>query len=154
MGVNTDNKLKFTEHCQIKNNTANKVLRYIRHTFQHIDEQMFLLLYKAMVRPHLEYASCTWSPHLKYNIDSIERVQRRATKIIPSLRHLSYTDRLKKLNLETLEYRRKRADLLETYRILNGIHTLDLDCHCSLCPEKKMFSQALNQKTLPILQSK
>ena len=61
LGVNTDNKLKFTEHCQIKINTANKVLRYIRHTFQHIDEQMFLLLYKALVRPHLEYASCAWS---------------------------------------------------------------------------------------------
>ena len=75
-----------------------------------------------MIRPHLEYCSCIWSPHLKYNIDAIERVQRRATKIVPSLKNLTYTQRLERLNLETLEYRRRRADLLETYRILNGIH--------------------------------
>lgn len=147
LGVHTDNKLKFTDHCQIKINTANKVLRYIRHTFQYIDEQMFLLLYKALVRPHLEYASCIWNPHLKYNIDSIERAQRRATKMIPTLKDLSYTDRLKKLNLETLQYRRTRADLLETYRILNGIHELDLSCHCSICPDKRMFTPSLSRST-------
>ena len=147
LGVNTDNKLKFTEHCQIKINTATKVLRYIRHTFQHLDEQIFLLLYKAMVRPHLEYASCIWNPHLKFNIDSIERVQRRATKMVSSIKDLSYTDRLKKLNLETLEYRRTRADLLETYRIKNNIHMLDQNCHCSLCPDKLMFTPTLSSTT-------
>ena len=147
LGVFTDHKLKFTDHCQNKINTANRVLRYIRHTFLYINEQIFLLLYKALVRPHLEYASCIWNPNLKYNIDSIERVQRRATKIVPSLKDLSYTDRLKKLNLETLEYRRTRADLLETYRIMNGIHELDLSCHCSICPSKKMFTPALHQST-------
>ena len=139
LGVNTDSKLKFTEHCQIKINTATKVLRYIRHTFQHLDENIFLLLYKALVRPHLEYASCIWNPNLKYNIDSIERVQRRATKMVSSIKDLSYTDRLRKLNLETLLYRRTRADLLETYRIQNNIHTLDQNCHCSTCPDKHMF---------------
>ena len=147
LGLNTDNKLKFTDHCQIKINTANKVLRYIRHTFQHLDEQTFLLLYTAMVRPHLEYASCAWNPYLKYNIDSVERVQRRATKMVPSLKDMSYTDRLKKLNLETLEYRRTRADLLETFRILNGIHTLDQSCHCSHCPDKLMFTPSLSSST-------
>ena len=69
------------------------------------------------------------------------------TEIVPSLKDLSYTDRLKKLNLETLEYRRTRADLLETYRIMNGIHELDLSCHCSICPTKKMFTPALHQST-------
>ena len=147
LGVNTDSKLKFTDHCNIKINSATKVLRYIRHTFSYIDEQMFLLLYKALVRPHLEYASCIWQPYLKYNIDSIERVQRRATKMIPSLRNLSYTERLEKLNLETLQYRRTRADLLETFRILNNIHTLDQSCHCSKCPGKMMFSPSLNSST-------
>jgi hypothetical protein len=147
LGVNTDSKLKFTDHCNIKVNSATKVLRYIRYTFSYIDEQMFLLLYKALVRPHLEYASCIWQPYLKYNIDSIEHVQRRATKMIPSLRNLSYTERLEKLNLETLQYRRTRADLLETFRILNNIHTLDQSCHCSQCPGKMMFSPSLNSST-------
>ena len=147
LGVHTDNKLKFTDHCQNKINSASKTLRYIRHTFKYIDEQLFLLLYKALVRPHLEYASCIWHPFLKYNIDAIERVQRRATKIVPSLKNLSYEDRLKKLGLETLEYRRHRADLLEAYRIMNGTHQLDQSCYCSQCPTKQMFSSTLSRST-------
>ena len=147
LGVHTDNSLKFSEHCQNKVNTANKTLRYIRHTFKYMDEDMFLLLYKALVRPHVEYATCIWNPYLKYNMDMIERVQRRATKIVPSLRDLSYTDRLKKLNLETLEYRRRRADLLEAYRIMNNQHILDQSCYCSMCPEKQMFTPTLSSST-------
>ena len=147
LGVHVDNQLKFSDHCQVKINTANKTLRYIRHTFRYMDKDMFLLLYKALVRPHLEFSSCIWSPGLKYNIDAVERVQRRATKIIPALKDLSYTDRLKSLNLETLEYRRKRADLLETYRIMNSIHDLDNSCHCSRCPDKVMLQQTLNRST-------
>ena len=147
LGVHVDNKLKFSDHCQAKINTANRTLRYIRHTFRYMDEQMFLLLYKALVRPHLEFSSCIWSPSLKYNIDAVERVQRRATKMIPALKDLSYTERLKSLNLETLEYRRKRADLLETYRIMNNIHDLDNSCHCSNCPEKVMFQKTLSSTT-------
>ena len=104
-----------------------------------MDEQMFLLLYKALVRPHVEYATCIWNPYQKYNMDMIERVQRRATKIVQSLKDLSYSDRLKKLNLETLEYRR-RADLLETYRIMKGEHIIDQ----SICPGKQMFTFTVN----------
>ena len=147
LGVYTDCSLKFSEHCQNKVNSANKTLRYIRHTFKYMDEDMFLLLYKALVRPHVEYATCIWNPYLKYNMDMIERVQRRATKIVPSLKDLSYSDRLKKLNLETLEYRRRRADLLETYRIMNGDHIIDQSCYCSICPGKQMFTPALSSAT-------
>ena len=146
LGVYTDDLLKFTAHCENKINTANKTVRYIKHTFKYIDEDMFLLIYKALVRPHLEYASCIWSPYLKYNKDALKRVQRRATKMIPSLQELSYMQRLEKLNLETLDYRR-RADLLETYRIVNKIHDLDLSCHCSQCPDKLMFTPSLATTT-------
>ena len=147
LGVHTDNQLKFTAHCQNKINTANKVLRYIKHTFKYINEDMFLFLYKALVRPHLEYSSCIWSPYLKYNMDAIERVQRRATKMVPSLQDLSYQERLQKLKLETLDYRRRRADLLEAYRIINGLHKLDLSCHCSKCPTKEMLTPSLSSTT-------
>ena len=147
LGVHTDNQLKFTAHCENKINIANKTLRYIKHTFKFIDEDMFMLLFKALVRPHLEYSSCIWSPYLKYNIDAVERVQRRATKMIPSLQELSYTQRLEKLNLETLEYRRRRADLLETYRIMNNIHDIDQSCHCTQCPDKQMFTPSLATTT-------
>ena len=92
------------------------------------------MLYKTLVRPHLEFASTVWSPHHKYNIDAIERVQWRATKMLATLQDLSYRQRLEKLKLETLQYRRRRADLLETYQIMNGIHNIDQSCYCSLCP--------------------
>ena len=147
LGVYTDNQLKFTKHCQEKINTATRIIRYIRHTFKYIDEDLFLMLYKSLIRPHLEFSSTVWSPYLKYNMDAIERVQRRATKIVPTLRELTYTERLVKLNLETLEYRRRRADLLEVYRILNNIHNIDQSCHCSLCPDKQMFTPSLSQTT-------
>ena len=122
------------------------MLMYIKHTFKYIDENMFLLLYKSMVRPHLEFASTVWSPHLKYNMDAVERVQRRATKMLQTLTDLSYTQRLEKLKLETLAYRRQRADLLETYRIMHGIHDIDQSCHCSVCPDKKMFPPTLAER--------
>ena len=147
LGVFTDYKLNFSNHCQQKVNSANKTLRYIKHTFKHIDEDIFMLLYRSMVRPILEFSSCVWSPFLKYNIDSLERVQRRATKMVPSLQNLTYQQRLEKLDLETLSYRRSRADLLEAYRIINNIHTLDKSCHCSICPNKQMFTQSLSTTT-------
>ena len=147
LGVYIDSKLTFTHHVQQKVNTANKILGYIKHTFRNMDMDTFLMLYKSLVRPHLEFASCTWSPHQRFNCDSIERVQRRATRILPQLRHLSYTERLQQLNLETLEYRRKRADLIETYRIITNQHTLDTNCHCTHCPDKHMFKPTLSTTT-------
>ena len=143
LGVHIDSKLNFTTHCQEKVNKANRILGYIRHTFKHLDKDSFLLLYKSLVRPHLEFASTIWSPKYKYNIDSIERVQRRATKLISTLRELPYNERLKRLNLETLSYRRTRADLLETYRIISNQHQVNTSCHCSQCPNKSMLAPAL-----------
>ena len=143
LGIFTDTKLSFTNHIQNKINAANKVLGFIKHSFKHIDKDMFLLLYKSLVRPHLEYGSCMWNPHLKYNADAIERVQRRATRLVPGLSDFNYEERLITLNLETLSYRRRRADLLETYRILTGIHSLNTSCHCRLCPNKHMLTPAI-----------
>ena len=147
LGVYIDASLSFTQHCQNKINTANKTLGCLRHTFKNMDSDIFLMLYKSLVRPHLEFSSCAWNPHLKYNIDALERVQRRATKLVPELTDLSYSDRLKKLDLETLEYRRKRADLLEVYRITSGIHTLSQDCQCVKCPDKTMLQPSLSTTT-------
>ena len=147
LGVYIDSKLQFTQHCQEKVNKANKVLGYIRHTFKNLNQDTFLLLYKSLVRPHLEFASCIWSPKYKYNIDSIERVQRRATKLIPQIRNLSYNERLQHLNLETLSYRRTRADLCETYRILTNQHHVNKDCHCTECPNKSMLVPTLSSVT-------
>ena len=75
---------------------------------------MFLALYKPLVRPHLEYVSVILSP--RYNTDAIqlENVQRRATTMLGYLGDKNYTEKLKELGIPTLEYRRQRADLLQS----------------------------------------
>ena len=75
------------------------------------------------VRPHLEYCIQACTPTLRRDIETLEKVQRRATKLVPSLRNLPYEDRLRRLNLPTLEERRRgerrrRGDQIETVKIL------------------------------------
>ena len=147
LGIYIDAELKFTKHIEEKVNTANRLLGYLRRTFKFLNKETLSLLYKSLIRPHLEFGSCIWAPKQKYNIKLVENVQRRATKLIPELRDLPYNERLKELKLETLSYRRMRADLIETYRILTSQHIIDTNCHCSLCPEKSMLSASLSGST-------
>lgn len=72
LGVTIDNKLKFSNHVNRVVAKANRVLGCVPHTFKYMTAQVFLLLYKSLVRPHLEYASCVWSPHLKKDVDAVE----------------------------------------------------------------------------------
>ena len=94
----------------------------IRRTFSFLDCELFRKLYTTFVRPHLEYAQAVWSPHLTKHINMIEQVQIRATKHINGLSDLDYSERLKKLDLPTLRYRRARGDMIEIYK---HIHTYD-----------------------------
>ena len=66
-----------------------------------------------------------WGPTSKGDSDLIENVQRRATRLIPELKDLPYEDRLRHLNLPSMKFRRQRGDLIQTYKILNGIDRLD-----------------------------
>jgi hypothetical protein len=109
------------------------MLGLIKHTFKHINEEIFCTLYKTLIRPHLEYATPAWSPHLKQDRDKIEKLQRRATKIVPSLKDESYENRLIALKLPTLDYRRLRNDLILIYKITHKLVRLDTDTHCKIC---------------------
>ena len=88
---------------------------------------MFLNLYCTLVRPILEYGGVILSPHLKKHINKLEAVQRRATKLIPAMKYLSYKQRLTNLNLFSLAYRRRRGDLIQVYRIINSQDNLNVD---------------------------
>ena len=81
---------------------------------------MLKTLFKTLVRPILEYAVQVWSPSSKKDITALENVQRRATKLLPGFKDLTYQERLRKLELPTLAYRRHRGDMIETYKILSG----------------------------------
>ena len=102
LGVVVDSDLTFDEHILTKVRVANAMVGLIRRTFSYLDPMMFLKLFTAFVRPHLEYAVAVWSPHLKKHIDAIENVQMRATKLVDGFGKLTYQERLEKLNLQTL----------------------------------------------------
>lgn len=118
IGVVIDSKLTFKNHINEKVNKANSIMGVIRRTFEFLDIKTFKILYTALVRPHIEYANQIWNPYLKKHIDILENVQRRATRSIPGLSNLTYEERLRKIGLPTLTYRRIRGDMIETYKIL------------------------------------
>ena len=101
LGVVVDSQLKFEEHITRIVKKANSVMGMIRRSFLYLDKDMFKKLFIAMVRPHLEYGATIWNPHLKKQITLIENVQRRASKQIPGLAHLSYRERLQLIKLPT-----------------------------------------------------
>jgi len=129
LGVMVDRHLKFEQHIQTKINKANSIMGIIRRTYTYLDADTFLLLYKSLVRPHLEYCNQIWNPHLQKHIISIENVQRRATKQIPGFQQLTYEERLTKLKLPTLKYRRDRGDMIEAYKILTGKYENEITEH-------------------------
>ena len=77
------------------------------------------------MRPKLEYAQVVWSPHLKKHIRKLERVQRAATKLVPGLQDIEYQERLNMLNLPSLEERRKRGDIIQLFKCVNGTDKID-----------------------------
>ena len=83
------------------------------------------VLFTSLVRPHLEYGNVIWHPYLRKNIEMIERVQHRATRMVPGLSKLSYEDRLRKMDLPTLDYRRSRGDAIEVYKYMHGVYKVD-----------------------------
>ena len=105
--------------------TANATLGMIKRTIKSRSKNVILRLYKALVRPKLEYCVQAWRPYLAKDIDRIERVQHRATKMIKECKNMSYENRLVATGLTTLEDRRTRGDVIEVFKMVNGINKVD-----------------------------
>ena len=118
--VHIDHELSFDKHISEKVNKANSMFALLRRTFQYLDAESFVLLYKTLVRTHLEFANSIWHPYKIKHIDMIENVQRQATKQLSGFKELSYSECLKMLKLPTLSFRRVRGDMIELYKILNN----------------------------------
>jgi len=127
LGVSIDNNLAFHMHTAKAANKGNMMLGLINRAFYNIDEQTIPILFKTMVRPHLEYGNIIWGPHFSLDKQRLERVQRRATKMVPALKDIPYKDRLKKLRLPSLEYRRRRGDMIQVFKIMTGKERLQSD---------------------------
>ena len=88
LGVTMNANMKVSEQCRIAASKGSQVLGMIRRNTTYKEKSLIIPLYKAIVRPHLEYCIQAWNPHLRKDVDMLEKIQRRATKLIPELRDM------------------------------------------------------------------
>ena len=127
LGVWITPKPDFTMQCDKASARAMQSLGLIKRTFTHLTMESFLILYKTYICPHLEYCVSIWNPYLARNIDKLEQIQQRATKLVPELAQLPYEARLQHLNLYSLYCRRQRGDLTEVYKLINHLNKISPD---------------------------
>ncbi len=106
-------------------NKARAMLYFITRSFTCLTKEIFVPLYSALVRPHLEYTIQANCPYLKKDINHLERSQRAATRWLKGFKGLAYEERLQALKLQPLGKRRLRNDLVLTHKILYNHIYLD-----------------------------
>ena len=161
LGIVIDSELNF--HLQTAQIVAKsfKMLGIIKRSFEKLDEETVPLLFKSVIRPILEYGNCVWGPMYKGDQDAVEKVLRRTTKLVKTIRQLPYEERLNKLGLMSMYYRRNRGDMIMTHQILTGnirfkredIFTMSDTTrtrgHC-LKLQKPQVSSLLRQHSFPV----
>ena len=124
LGVIVDDQLKFHEHTTVTVKMANQILGLIKKSYRSRDPCTITTLYKTMIRPHLEYGNAMWGPVFLGDVHKVEKIQRRATKMIYS-KNLPYEQRLRTLRIPSLIYRRRKGDMIQMLRIMEGLIRID-----------------------------
>ena len=103
---------------------GNQILGQLFRAFSYRDRSTFPKLYMQFVRPHLELCVQAWNPWLQHDIEVLENVQKRAVNSISGL-HGSYSEKLASINMLSLENRRRRGDMIETFKLIKGFEDVD-----------------------------
>jgi hypothetical protein len=127
LGILVDADLHFKSQICNAASKAHQRAALIKRSFKSRDPQLLFRAFTVYVRPILEYNSPVWSPTYVTYIDVLEKVQRRFTKGLSGLKHLTYAERLHYLGAETLELRRLKADLILVYKIIHELINVDFN---------------------------
>ena len=125
LGVIMTQSLKPGAQCAKAARTATVVLNQLARSFHVRDRHVFIQLYKQYVRPHLEFAGPAWAPWTAADKEALEKVQKKAVRMVSGLAGHEYEERLKELEMTTLEERRHQTDMVTVYKILTGKDDLD-----------------------------
>lgn len=134
--------LKWSKHVEQIVHKANKVLGLLKRTVCGKNKDIFSNLYKTLVRPILEYACPVWSPHLIKDIDEIENIQKRASRIALGQRRqeMAYKERCKILKWNSFVQRRDFLSLVECYKTVFNLNGLNFSDYFELCKNTKSRS--------------